>query len=114
MRIKLLTTILLVLASAQSLACDNAVLYYYQGAVLKKVPAKMEDPISEAESKQREKDGKSYYTQLVCDSGHVMSIAKYFQGKQFLHIDYLRQSDGSIIVITTNPDGKVTKYKHEK
>jgi len=111
MRIFILLSLFL---SVSSLACDNATESFYSWANLKVFPEKVSGEISNEEAKRREVNGEAYYIQLVCDSGDVMMLTKRFKGKVFFQIDYLDNAKGTYGKITTNSEGKSTKYVHEK
>ncbi len=97
----------------QSMACDNSTLKYFSWAGLKTTPASMSGQITESEAKKRHDNGEAYYSQLTCDNGDILSVTKYYDGKIFFNIDYMHQTGGSIMVLSTNADGKVNK-RHAK
>lgn len=106
--------LLIVLLSVNSFGCDNATESFYSWANLKVFPEKVSGEISREEAKRREINGEAYYVQLVCDSGDVLMLKKRFNGEIFFQIDYLDNAKGIYGKITTNSEGKTTKYVHEK
>ncbi|MFV1922537.1 MAG: hypothetical protein ACMZ63_08040 [Methylotenera sp.] len=110
MNIKLILTISLLLFLPKAFSCENGKIEYFAWAGLKTVPAAMTDPITASDAKQRDEKGESYYSQSICDSGQIKSVTKYYSGKVFFHTKYTYQPDGSILVVTTNAEGKVSKY----
>ena len=111
MRIYLLLSLFL---SVNSFGCDNATEKFYSWANLKVFPEKVSNQISNAEAQKREHSGKSYYVQLVCDSGDILMLTKRLNGKVFFQIDYLDNAKGIYGKITTNSEGKITEYVHDK
>jgi hypothetical protein len=110
MRIFILFSLFL---SVNSFGCDNATESFYTWANLKVFPEKVSGEISSEEAKQREVNGEAYYVQLVCDSGDVLMLTKRLNGEVFFQIDYLDNAQGIYGKITTNAEGKTTKYVHE-
>jgi len=111
MRILLLLSVFL---SVNSFGCDNATERFYSWANLKVFPEKVSGELSSEEAKRRELNGEAYYIQLVCDSGDILMLTKRLNGKVFFQIDYLDNTKGIYGKITTNSEGKTTKYVHPK
>jgi hypothetical protein len=110
MKFKLIIFLSCAFITPNLFACDNATESYFSWANLKVVPANMSDPLDKIDIQKRKRSGESYYVQLSCDSGEVISVTKYLKGRVFISYEYLHQTDGRILILTTNPEGKVSKY----
>jgi len=110
----ILTIVILLLRPSVCLACDNATESYFSSANLKVFPERVYDPIDKAEAERREKAGKAYYIQLVCDSGDVLMLTKRYQKKILFQFDYLDNADGIYGKLITDANGKVSEYDSRK
>ncbi|WP_188149380.1 hypothetical protein [Teredinibacter waterburyi] len=107
MRILLVLSVFL---SVNSFGCDNAAEEFYSWANLKVFPEEVSGELSSEEVARCKSKGKAYYVQLVCDSGDILMLTKWLDGKVFFQIEYLDDAKGIYGKVTTNSEGKATKY----